>query len=25
MSIYKKQSHVIWNCRYHIVWCPKSF
>ena len=25
MSKYKKQSHVIWNCRYHIFWCPKSF
>jgi len=25
MSKYKKQSHVIWNCQYHIFWCPKSF
>lgn len=23
MSNYKKQSHVVWNCQYHIVWCPK--
>ena len=23
MSKYKKQSHVFWNCQYHIVWCPK--
>lgn len=25
MSKHKKQSHVIWNCQYHIFWCPKSF
>lgn len=23
MSKYKKQSHVVWKCDYHIVWCPK--
>lgn len=23
MPNYKKQSHVIWNCQYHIVRCPK--
>ena len=19
----KKLSHVVWDCKYHIVWCPK--
>lgn len=23
MSEYKKLSHTIWNCTYHIVFCPK--
>lgn len=23
MSNYKKQSHVVWKCDYHIVWTPK--
>jgi len=23
MGKYKRQSHVIWQCSYHIVWCPK--
>lgn len=23
MSRYKKQSHVVWKCDYHIVWTPK--
>ena len=23
MSPYKKQSHVVWKCDYHIVWTPK--
>ena len=23
MAKYKKQSHVIRNCQYHIIWCPK--
>ena len=23
MSKYKKQSHVIYKCEYHIVWVPK--
>ena len=23
MSKYKKQSHVVWKCDYHIVWVPK--
>jgi len=23
MVKYKKQSHVIWQCNYHIVFCPK--
>ena len=23
MGKYKQQSHVIWQCTYHIVWCPK--
>jgi putative transposase len=23
MSRYKQQSHVVWKCDYHIVWCPK--
>ena len=23
MSTYKKQSHVVWKCDYHVVWTPK--
>lgn len=23
MGQWKRQSHVIWQCSYHIVWCPK--
>ena len=23
MERFKKLSHVIWECKYHIVWCPK--
>ncbi|MDD3555517.1 MAG: transposase [Proteiniphilum sp.] len=23
MSKYKQQSHVVWKCDYHVVWCPK--
>ena len=23
MGKYKQQSHVVWRCTYHIVWCPK--
>ena len=23
MGTYKQQSHVVWQCSYHIVWCPK--
>jgi putative transposase len=23
MSMFKKASHVIWHCQYHIVWVPK--
>ena len=23
MSRFKKLSHVIWHCEYHIVWTPK--
>lgn len=23
MAKWKKQSHVIYQCTYHIVWCPK--
>jgi putative transposase len=23
MSRFKKTSHVIWHCQYHIVWVPK--
>ena len=23
MSKWKKLSHVIYQCKYHIVWCPK--
>ena len=23
MSRFKKLSHSVWDCKYHIVWCPK--
>ena len=23
MGRWRKQSHVLWQCTYHIVWCPK--
>ncbi len=23
MSRFKKLSHVLWHCQYHIVWIPK--
>lgn len=23
MSRFKRLSHTIWHCQYHIVWCPK--
>jgi putative transposase len=23
MKDYQRQSHVKWECNYHIVWCPK--
>ena len=23
MQDYQSQSHVKWECKYHIVWCPK--
>ncbi|MCI5145995.1 MAG: IS200/IS605 family transposase [Candidatus Electrothrix sp. AR3] len=23
MQDYRSQSHVKWECKYHIVWCPK--
>src|SRR5271157_3726049 len=23
MSKFKKSSHAIYQCKYHIVWCPK--
>ncbi len=23
MSRFKKLSHVVWHCQYHIVWSPK--
>lgn len=23
MSRFRKQSHTIWYCEHHIVWCPK--
>lgn len=23
MSRFKKQSHSIWHCQYHIIWTPK--
>ena len=23
MTRFKKLAHVIWECKYHLVWCPK--
>jgi len=23
MSRFKKLSHTVWDCKYHMVWCPK--
>ena len=23
MSRFKKLAHVVWECKYHLVWCPK--
>ena len=23
MSRFKKLAHVVWDCKYHVVWCPK--
>ena len=23
MSRFKKLSHTVWDCKYHVVWCPK--
>ena len=23
MNDFKKLAHAIWDCKYHIVWCPK--
>ena len=23
MAKWKKQSHMVYQCSYHIVWCPK--
>lgn len=23
MSDFQKLSHAIWDCKYHVVWCPK--
>jgi len=23
MSDFKKLAHAIWECKYHIIWCPK--
>ena len=23
MNRFKKLAHVIWDCKYHVVWCPK--
>ena len=22
-SRFEKQSHVLWHCQYHLIWCPK--
>ncbi len=23
MSEPKKLAHAVWNCKYHLIWCPK--
>jgi len=23
MSELKKLAHAVWNCKYHLIWCPK--
>ena len=23
MNQFRKLSHVVWQCKYHVVWCPK--
>ena len=23
MSRFNKLAHVVWDCKYHVVWCPK--
>ena len=23
MNQFKKLSHAVWQCKYHVVWCPK--
>ena len=23
MGEFKKLTHAIWECKYHVVWCPK--
>jgi len=23
MSNFKKLAHAIWQCKYHVIWCPK--
>ena len=23
MSDFQKLAHAVWQCKYHIVWCPK--
>ena len=23
MSNFKRLSHAVWDCKYHLVWCPK--
>ena len=23
MRNYKSNSNVVWDCKYHIIWCPK--
>lgn len=23
VSEFKKLAHAVWDCKYHVVWCPK--
>jgi putative transposase len=23
MSDFQKLAHAVWQCKYHIIWCPK--